>query len=245
MNKENALFGIIGVLAGLIIGFMATNYINQKGYEQIAAAPAGSPQTAAPSAGNQPQIDQKVVREQAQKGGMQPQIQQTLDLAKNEPSNFEAQMAAGEMYYKIQRFEEAAGFFDKAAQLKPDDTAALSKAGHAFYDAAAIKMESGGDGTVNFQTAEKFYARVLAKTPADFNVRTDMGLTFLYRQPKDIERAVAEFRKSLETNPNHEITLQVLCGALKEKGDITGAQEILTRLEKVNPNNPNLAKLRL
>lgn len=245
MNKENILFGVIGLLVGLIIGFAGTNYLNQKGYEQIAAAKP-QPQTNAPIANSQPQpqINQQVVREQTQTGGMIPQVQQTIDRASNEPNNFDAQMAAGEMYYKIQRFDEAAQFFDKAVQIKPTDINALTKAGHAFYDAGAVQMESGANGSANFQTAEKFYARVLAINPKDVNIRTDLGLTFYYRQPKDIERAVQEFRQSLETNPNHEMTLQVLATALKEKGDTAGAQEAIARLEKVNPNNPNLTKLR-
>ena len=30
MNKENSLFGIVGLLVGLIIGFMFANSVNQK-----------------------------------------------------------------------------------------------------------------------------------------------------------------------------------------------------------------------
>ena len=235
MKKENLLYGIIGVLVGLIIGFTGTNYINRSSLAQQ-NAPTANPA--------QPQISNQVVRDQPQTGGMMPQVQQTLDRAEREPNNFDAQLAAGDMYYRIQRFEEAAAFFEKALQIKPENYDVLVKAGNARFDAGAFTMERSGNGTEFFQQAEKHYAAALAKNPVDVNVRTDLGLTFFYRQPKDIDRAIKEYRTSLETNPNHEMTLQSLARALKEKGDAADLQETLAKLEQVNPNNPALKQLR-
>lgn len=236
MKKENILFGIIGLLIGLIVGFVATNSINRDGYGQAGVA-------ANPNA--LPQVSSQVVRDQTGTGGAaMPQIQQTLDRAKNEPNNFEAQMAAGDMYYRIQRFDEAANYFERAMKIKPDDYDTLIKAGNARFDSGALTMEQGGDGTESFKLAEKIYADALAKKPNDVNVRTDLGLTYFYRQPKDIERALKEFRTSLAADPNHEMTLQVAARALAEKGDAAGTQEMLAKLEKVNPNNPVIKELR-
>jgi tetratricopeptide (TPR) repeat protein len=148
------------------------------------------------------------------------------------------------MYYRIQRFDEAAGYFEKAIQIKPDDYDTVVKAGNARFDAGAIKMENGGDGTEDFKRAEKIYASALEKRPNDADVRTDLGLTYLYRKPKDIERALKEFQVSFSANPNHEITLQSMALALKEKGDAAGLQEMLAKLEKVNPDNRTLKQLR-
>ncbi|MDQ4123714.1 MAG: tetratricopeptide repeat protein [Acidobacteriota bacterium] len=241
MKKNNVIFGIVGLVLGLIIGFAVTNSINRNAYSQMATQNA---QNAAFS-GNQPQVSNQVVRDQPRSGGAaMPQIQQTLDRAKNEPDNFAAQMEAGEMYYRIQRFEEAADYFEKAIQIRPDDYDALVKAGNARFDAGAIKMESGGNGTEDFIKAEKIYEAALTKKPNDPDVRTDLGLTYLYRQPKDIERALKEFRASLVADPNHEITLQSMARALKEKGDTAAFQETLVKLEKVNPDNRTLGQLR-
>lgn len=240
MKKENVLFGIVGLIIGLIIGFAVTNSINRNAYSQMATQSAPNPTLS----GNLPQVSNQVVRDQPGTGGAMPQIQQTLDRAKNEPNNFEAQMAAGDMYYRIQRFDEAAGYFEKAIQIKPDDYDAVVKAGNARFDAGAIKMENGGDGTEDFKRAEKIYASALEKRPNDTDVRTDLGLTYLYRKPKDIERALKEFQVSFSANPNHEITLQSMALALKEKGDAAGLQEMLAKLEKVNPDNRTLKQLR-
>ena len=240
MKKDNALFGIIGLLFGVIIGFAVTNSINRNAYTQMATQSVSNGATS----GNLPQVNNQVVRDQPNTGGAIPQIQQTIDRAKNEPNSFEAQMAAGDIYYRIQRFDEAAVFFEKAVQIKPDDYDAVVKAGNARFDAGALKMENGGDGTEDFKRAEKIYAAALAKNPNDPNVRTDLGLTYFYRQPKDVERALKEFQTSLAADPNHEMTLQVMSRALKEKGDTAAMQETLAKLEKVNPNNPVLKQLR-
>ncbi len=237
MNKENILFGIIGLLVGLIVGFTATNYINRNS-QTIAAAPV---QTAnAPLAGTQqqlPQVNNQVVRDQNQTGGKTggaalPQVQEKLDRANNNPNDFAAQVEAAEMYYRIQGFEKAAQYYEKAGRLKPDDYETIVKTGNAYYD--------GG----KYELAEKWYLQALAKNPDDVNVRTDLGVTFVERANPDLDRAIQEFRGSLKRNPNHEQTLNNLAIALSRKGDTAGLQETLAQLEKINPNNPVLAKLR-
>lgn len=239
MKKENVLFGIIGLLIGLIVGFTVTNSINRSGYSQMATPNAGL------TAANQSQVSTQAVKDQPRTGGgAMPQIQQTIDRAKNEPNNFEAQIAAADMYYRIQRFEEAAAFFEKALQIKPEDYETIVQLGNSYFDAGAIKMEQGGDGSENFKKAEKIYEKALAKKPDDVSVKTDLGLTYFYRQPKDIERALKEFKASLAINPSHEMTLQVMARAQKEKGDNAALQETLGKLEKLKPNNPVLQQLK-
>ena len=253
MNKENVLYLIIGLLFGVIVGFAGTNYLNRTAATtQVAAVKPPS----APFAGQNksPQVDDRVVRDQPASGGnvgnapsaasgaALPQVRETLDKADKEPSNFDAQLAAGEMFYRIQNFGKAAEYYEKAAQLQTDNADVAVKTGNAYYDQAAAKMESGGDGTDNFKKAEKFYTQALAKDANNINVRTDLGLTFYYRQPKDLDRAMTEYQKSLQINPNHETTLQNLLIAQREKGDQTAAAQTLERLRKVNPSNPIAAQ---
>src|SRR3712207_7921773 len=70
----------------------------------------------------------------------------------------------------------------------------------------------------SYETAEKWYAAALAKNPDDLNVRTDLGLTFYLRQPPNIERAIAEDRKSTRLNSSHaNISYAVFCLKKKNK----------------------------
>ena len=84
----------------------------------------------------------------------------------------------------------------------------------------------------------------LARKKDDFLVRTDYGLTFFLGEPKDIERAIKEYKTSLAINPNHEQTLQNLAVAYSEKKDVEGLKETIGKLEKVNPNNKIIQRLK-
>jgi tetratricopeptide (TPR) repeat protein len=95
-----------------------------------------------------------------------------------------------------------------------------------------------------YQDAERWYQLALKIKPDAVNVRTDLGLTYFLREPKDVDKAIAAYRASLSYDPRHEQTLQNLATALIEKGDKAAARETLKQLEQVNPQNEALPKLR-
>lgn len=221
MTKENFLFVIIGILGGFIGGFMFANNVNQSGVKPIAttmnsnsAIPPGHPEVSGNS------------------GGMQPQVQAAIDKAKAEPNNFEAQIKAAEMYYQIQKFDSAIEFLKVANKIKPDDYETIVNLGNSYFDAQ------------KYEDAEKFYSAALAKKAEDVNVRTDLGLTYIFRATPNFERAIQEFNKVLEKEPNHPQALQNLTVAYTKKGDGAKAKDTLSKLESLDATNPSVAKLR-
>ncbi len=228
MNKENFLFGIIGLLAGLIIGFMFANSINQNASKN--PNPMTNPVSAvdpdAPIPPGHPDVNGQ------NSGGMQPQVQAAIEKAKAEPDNYEAQIKAAEVYYQIQRFEGAIEFLKQANKLKPDDYETIVNLGNSYFDAG------------NYEESDKWYSAALVKKPDDVNVRTDLGLTFIFRQPPNYDRAIQEFTRSLEKDPNHPQTLQNLTVAYTKKGDAAKAKETLARLETLDASNTAIPKLR-
>ncbi len=230
MNKDNILFAIIGLLLGSIIGFIFANSVNQRGYEPRASAtnPAGRDSNLP---ADHPQIPMNGVADQAE--GMAPAaITEAIERARKDPNNFDAQVEAAQLYYQINRFDEAIEFLLKANQLRPDDYATLVRLGDANFDSQ------------NYEAAEKWYTAALVKNPNDVPVRTDLGLTFFLRQTPDVDRAIKEYRTSLAREPLHEKTLQNLTAALIKKKDAKEAQATLAKLEQVNPSNEALTKLR-
>lgn len=221
MSKENFLFVIIGLLGGVIIGFVFANSVNQRGNPVTGSGmpnanlPAGHP--GVPGSGS---------------GGMQPEIQAAIDQAKNEPNNFDAQLKAAEFYYQIQRFDGAIDYLKRANQLKPDSREVIVHLGNAFFDSG------------KYEDAEKWYASALAKKADDVNVQTDLGLTFIFRDKPDYDRAIQEFQKSIALDPNHPQTLQNLTVAYTKKGDASNATQTLTKLEGLDPTNDSIPKLR-
>lgn len=218
MDKNHYLIGIIGLLLGGIIGFLFANNLNQSAPQSIPTAQTTSiTNSQNPNLPpDHPQINQP----------NEAEVTEALKNAEAQPNDFKAQLEAAELYYQSQKFDEAAKFYERAAKLRPDDFEVLTSTGNAYFDSK------------NFEVAEKWYASALAKNPNDPNVRTDYGLTFYLRKSKDIERAIKEFKISLEKDPNHELTLQNLIVVLKDKGDTKAAQEAIDRLAKINPKNP-------
>ena len=228
MSKENILFSVVGVLLGFIVGFAFANTVNQRGAaaptaqssQQTAGLPPDHPPiTGDGVAGAQPGVDTAVLRE-------------TEKLASNAPDNFDAQVKAGELNYEARRYNEAINFWTRANRLRPEDYDVLVGLGNACFDSE------------QFESAEKWYASALSKRPDMVEVRTDYGLTFMLREPADLDRAIAEFKRSLSASPRHEQTLQNLAVAYTRKGDAGQAQATVAKLEAVSPTNAALPRLR-
>src|SRR4051812_35910270 len=103
MKKENILFGIIGLLAGLIIGFMFANSINQSAALPVAAS-AGD--AAVKSNSNLPPGHPDIGAGKASQDAMNPEITAAIEKAKQSPNDFDAQEKAAEAYYTIDKFDE-------------------------------------------------------------------------------------------------------------------------------------------
>jgi tetratricopeptide (TPR) repeat protein len=229
MKKENILFSIIGLLLGFIVGFMFANTTNQRGYATApgAAAAAGQPGQTGNLPPNHPPVEGMGHNDPSPEA-----VEAAAKLAKEQPDNFEAQVKAAELFYAAHRYDEAGTYFAAANKLRPEDFDALVGLGNTAFDAG------------KYADAERWYTAALKQQPDNVNVRTDLGLTFLFREPQDADRAVKEFRGSLERDPSHAPTLQNLTVALTRKGDTTAARETLKRLEAVSPQNPALQRLR-
>ncbi len=222
INKENILFCIVGLLAGVIIGFMFANSVNQKallqaapGMPAVSGLPAGHP-----SVGGDGQT------------GSIPEVQAAIDKARSEPENFDAQIRAAEMYYQIQRFEGAVEFLEQALKIKPDDYDTLVNLANAYFDSG------------KHDEAEKTYLKAIEKRPDDINVRTDLGLTYVFRKDPDYDRAIKEFNAALEKNPGHIQALQNLTVAYTKKGDAVNARAALEKLMSSDADNAAIPRLR-
>lgn len=221
MKKDNILYSVIGVLLGFIVGFAFANVANQRGYAPQAALSeqaAGLPHDHPPIGANADVPDAAA-------------IEAASKLALEQPGNFEAQMNAAGVLYSSHRYEEAEKFFAAANRLRPEDFGALVGLGNVNFDAE------------KFVEAERWYAAALKQQPDNVDVRTDLGLTFFFREPRDVARAVKEYRASLERDPNHAATLQNLTVALTAQGDADAARASLSKLKAASPQNPAIPRL--
>ncbi len=173
MTRENLLFGIIGILLGFIVGFIFASTMSQR-----QPAPTVANQSL-PS--NHPQVQSS--------GSPDPQkvfadVQAAIKQARSEPNNFDAQMKAAELYYQIQRYEQAIDFLLKANQIKPDSYEAIVALGQVNIDAQ------------NYDQAEKWLKAALLKKPED--IRVLASLTFALLEKGDAtggEKAIKTLEK--------------------------------------------------
>lgn len=228
MNKDNFLLAIIGLLVGGIIGFTIANNLNQAAVNEPNII---TNQTLSVNNSSLPPDHPAIgTSSNPTKDAPLPQIAEAIEKARQNPNDFEAQMTAADLYYQIQKYEDAAIFYENANKLHPDELEPLVKLGNSYFD------------TEKYEQAEKWYEKALQKSPKDLNIRTDYGLTFFLRNPRDIDRAVKEYKITLEMEPKHELTLQNLAVAYMEKDDSENLSKTLEILKSINPNNPAIEK---
>ncbi len=227
MNKENILFGIVGLLGGVIIGFMFANSLNRN----MTAQPT-SPMSSTMSSNSNVPTGHPDISGGQQPSDSMPQIQTAIDVAKKNPNDFDAQIKVAELYNQIERYEDVAEFLKIANKLKPDHYETMVNLGNVSFDSG------------KFDEAEKWYLTALAKKKDDVNVRTDLGLTFIFRDKPNYDRAIQEFNVVLASNPNHIQALQNSVVAYLRKGDSTKAKENLAKLEGVDPTNSAIPRLK-
>ena len=174
MNRENLLFAIIGILLGFIVGFMFASSMSQKA-AQTASASQNLPADHPPVAGAQAPMDPAAMREQ---------VTAQIEKARNEPQNFEAQIKAAELYYQIQRYDQAIEFLLKANQLKPTDYETVVVLGLVNLDAS------------HYDQAEKWYRAALKMKQDDVRVLAGVAAATLGKgDAKAAEDAIAQLEK--------------------------------------------------
>jgi tetratricopeptide (TPR) repeat protein len=230
MNKPNYLYGIIGLLAGLIIGYIGTDYINDTYRPAATAGDRAATSSALPP--DHPPTGDSPGAAGGSNSGPQTEVMAVIQQARNEPSNFEAQMRAADLFLQIDRPDGALEFYERAAKARPKDSKVLATLGNTYF-----KLKQ-------YEEAERWYQASLKQNPNDVVVWIDLGSSFYLQSPRDLDKAIAAYRNALKVDPRYEKALQNITQALIDKGNKAEAGETLKRLEEVNPDNNALAQLR-
>ena len=237
MNKQNYLYGIIGLLVGLLIGYIGSDAINRSAPNPSAAVASGNeselPANHPPADGGGSGVADSTANSSANSSsGPQADVIAAIEKARKEPSNLEAQMKAAELFKQIGRDEGALEFYERAVRVKPKELNLLTTLGNINFD---LKR---------YAEAGKWYQSALKVNPGDATVWMDLGSSYYLREPRDLDKAINAYRSALEADPRHEKSLQNLTRALIDKGDKAAARDSLKQLEQVNPNNQSITQLR-
>jgi len=260
-KKDKLLHLLSGLFVGLLVGFFGANWMNARpaaigpaaGQAAVGGAdlPADHPAVEGGGAG-------------AGAGAAMPEVQAKLKAADDNPQDFDAQMEAAAMFFRINNFAKSVEYLERASKLKPNDPDTLA-------NLARVQLRSGDmeqaianarkaydlkpddfDNTVllanllfdteKFVDAQPLYEKALVMKPDDVDVRTDLGTS--YFKAGNPDKAIATYRESLKRDPKHQNTLVNIAHVAIAKGDSAVAEDALTKLAAVNPQNAELASLR-
>ena len=127
-------------------------------------------------------------------------------------------------------FEEINALKEAVAK-NPRDSRSLLRLANLYHDAA------------KYDQAVDLYGQALALTPDDVNARTDMGICL--RELGRPDDAIAEFRKSISTDPRHwQSWLNLGVVNLFDKQDVASAAEAFAKVEELNPTFKDLPLLK-
>lgn len=234
MKNKVLLLSFVGVIASFLGGFLLANALNRNEINSLRAENERlkNTQNASPTNDSENNLTDD-------------EIAQKIAEADRNPNNFAFQKGLGLALYRYSTvkqdtnlLEDVARLLKRANELNPKDYDVIVALGNLYFDFGYAKKDND-----EFQRAREFYQTALAQKSNDADVRTDLGLTYFLANPPESDRAVAEFQKSLQIDPKHEKTLQVLTQALLSENKTKEAEKYLEILKTVNQNNDGLPEL--
>ena len=240
MSKNNILFCVIGLFAGLVISFILTNALYRGEPDMMRETPTRSGESGrAGETENSSGANDSLapVSEEEIRGAITKADARADDIALQR--NFGLALYQYATQTRDTRFlPDVARFLKRAHDADPKD--------HDLIVQLADVLFSIGQSSdpASFVEARTLYLKALEMKPDDPGVRARLGLTYYFGQPSDPQRAIVEYRKSLALDPRHEPALQNLASALITVGNREEAQKRIDELQNLNPSNEALPNLR-
>jgi len=229
--KHFLISAIVGVVA-FVCGFLLANNLNRSETERLrseveAARSSGDPDSKSDTSLSDDEINAKIA--EADGNAQNFQFQKGLGIAL---------YRYGAMKQDASVIERSIPILERAHQLDPKDADVLTTLGNSHFDIGYYKKDNNA-----FARSRTFYETALKTRPDDVELMTDVGLTYYLQQPPDLERAAAEFARSLSKNPKHEKSLQFYIQTLVKQNKQEKAGEQLAKLREINPQNSSIGEL--
>lgn len=230
MSKDNFISAVFGVLLGFIAGYLMHEVMASRqpprfrqGMETAAAPPeqgmGGEAEQAAPAAADPTAA-----------APMMGQVRELEARLEKDPKDVTALQGLAAMYFQINDKKKSGEYLARYVEQRPDDLDAVLQLANIRFDGK------------EWELARALYSRYLQGRPPDPDVLTDLGIT--YQEMQQFEPALELFRKAQQLAPDHWQSLynEVVVLALNQK-KFTEAQQVLERLQKMQPNNPSVDRL--
>lgn len=109
-------------------------------------------------------------------------------------------------------------------------------------DADAVRKLADANFEIrNWGRAQELYNHYLELKPNNPDVMTDLGIT--YRETQQPDKALDLFHRSMQVAPDHWQSLYNEVVVLMDQKKNDEATQVLSQLQKMQPGNPDVAKL--
>ncbi len=261
MKQSSLAVGVTCLVIGFFLGFAYTNsrnraFIKEQGEKAraeafaAASAPSGAPSGTPPNDAihRNPNVESAIAEAAGKRGDFDTQTRLGVFLAENgripearecfeaavklRPDDWQALAILGRLLAAESKYSEAIARFEMAHKLQPANGQIIVGLANALFDAK------------RYEDAQKWYEKALAFTPKDVNVITDLGLTYYFREPKQLDKAMDYFKQSLSIDPNHALTLQNYAVALLDANRPEEAKPLVAKLEQLAPQSEMLPAIK-
>jgi tetratricopeptide (TPR) repeat protein len=228
VSKDNLISTVFGLLLGFIAGYLMHEVMAARQPPRLSAASGTSAAGPGQGMGEAPQ--QQPAGDSAAAAPMMGQVRELEARLEKDPKDVEALQGLAAMYFQINDKKKSGEYLARYVELKPDDLDAVLQLANIRFDAQ------------QWEQARDLYSRYLKTQPPDPDVLTDLGIT--YQEMHQFEPALELFRRAQQLAPNHWQSLynEVVVLALNQN-KFSEAQQVLDRLQKLQPNNPNVDRL--
>ncbi len=234
MDGKVFYLSLVAVIVSFVGGFLLANALNRSELNNLRAEIERAKNSQNEATQNQSGLTLS-----------EEEIREKIAEADRDPNNFDFQKNLGLALYRYAAMKQDAELLSEVGRLlnrafesnKQDYDVAVTL-GNIYFDIGYFEKDNA-----QFQNARKFYLIALEQKPNDADVRTDLGLTYFLVNPPEAEKAISEFQKSLQTNPKHEKTLQVLTQTLLSQNNTLEAEKYLAKLKEVNSGNQYLSEM--
>jgi Tfp pilus assembly protein PilF len=221
LSNKKILYGLIGLALGFIVGFMWTRDFNSRN----ASAGSTASERVGGSGGTGGGPSQQA---------MMANVRETVEKARNNPKDYNAQIAAASVYDQIGRTAEAVDFMKKAYDINATEAAKLDIP--AYLGEWYLRQK-------DYQESERWYRRALETQPNSTDFLTELGATFVEREPPDLAKGIQYLEAALKSDPKNGHAMMHLAQSHLMKGDAKSAEEWLTKLKQTDPKNQSISLL--
>lgn len=146
-----------------------------------------------------------------------------------------AGLKLSDTFAKLQKFDSAASYAEKVAQLSPS-VENITKAGDRYYEAYGFAVDDAKAKSLGNKTRE-FYGKAIEKNPGLLAAKANMAMTYV--NTENPMAGILMLREVLDTDPTNELALFNL-GILSMRSN--QYSKAADRFKQILTNNPKNTK---